>query len=215
MLGSCCRTSTCAGEEDFLPARAGTRARAVWRRSSSEGMLEAACRGGCRAVAMVLHFLHHFLGSRGEENKHETLSPTTIITVIKGAARGTWSIFQCFCFPYHMRRITVAEEKAQREGHGEQKKRLLPMFRGWRAEEKQSQSPLLPVLPSALTVVLVRHQPPVQEVRVVIRCPQFFLQYVIRKWRRRRCEHNSYPPRQPAACDLQYKSAWHLATCLN
>ena len=83
-----------------------------------------------------------FTTSSGAEVKRVStqhfLSPTTIITVIKGAAKGTQSIFQCFCFPSPMRRIIVAEEKAQDQGHGEQKKRLLLMFRGWWAEEKAS-----------------------------------------------------------------------------
>lgn len=42
------------------------------------------------------------------------LSPTTIITVIKGAAKETPSIFQCF-----MRKIIVAQ-RAQHQGHGEE-----------------------------------------------------------------------------------------------
>lgn len=116
-------------------------------------------------------------------------------------------------FSSHVRRFIVAEAKVQQhQAHGKQKIRLLLMFRGWWAEKEESHwvlfcqcSPLhsLPFWWDTSTWS--------SEVRVAFRGLHFFLQYIIRKWRRR-YKHKSYP-RQPDACNLQYKSAWHLAAC--
>lgn len=59
------------------------------------------------------------------------------------------------------------------------------MFRGRQAQLKSGKplSPLLSMLPSTLIALLMRHQPPEQEVRVAIGGLCFFLQYVIRKWK--------------------------------
>lgn len=57
----------------------------------------------------------------------------------------------------------------------------------------------------------MRRHPQTQEVRVAIRWPHFFLQYIIRKWRRR-YEYNSYPPNQlPAICNIKVPGNWPLA----